>query len=92
MAKGRARERMAASKRALEMSLSLKRYSVRFLLVGRALEDSRLDNLDILNGAAVGADRAGLNLANDVHTLKNAAENDVLAIEPSGLDGGDEEF
>lgn len=63
-----------------------------FLLVRGRLEDSRLDNLDLHVGTAVGADGSGLNLANDLHSLNDTAENGVLAIEPSGLDSSDEEF
>lgn len=39
---------------------------------------------------AVGA--GALNLGDDVHTLDDAAEDDVLAIEPRSLDGGQEEL
>ena len=32
------------------------------------------------------------NCVDDVHSLKNLAEHDVLAIQPAGNDGGDEEL
>ena len=70
-------------------------YSKQFvpvLLISGTLKDARLDNLDLHEGTAVGTNVCGLNLTNDVHTLENTTEDDVLSVEPSGLDGGDEEF
>ena len=40
----------------------------------------------------VGASGLSLNLADNVHTISNLSEHDVLAIEPSGLHGADKEL
>lgn len=34
----------------------------------------------------------GFNLFNDIHALYDVAEDDVSAVQPGGLDGGDEEL
>lgn len=58
---------------------------------GRVLQLTAVSDDNLLGGlATVRAD--GLNSLNDVHTLNNLAEDDVLAIEPSSLHGGDEEL
>jgi hypothetical protein len=59
------------------------------------LELAGVDNgglLGVVDGAGSGA--GGLESPNDLHGLLvgNLAEDDVAAIEPSGLDGGDEEL
>ena len=57
----------------------------------RNLELARLGDLDRLAGlAALGAH--GLHLLHDVHALGHGAEDDVLAVEPVGLDGAQEEL
>ena len=46
---------------------------------------------DLLGGlAALGAER--LDLLDDLHALNDLSENDVLAVQPRALDGGQEEL
>lgn len=61
----------------------------------RHLQLSRLDNgwlLGVVDLAGTGA--SGLNSLDNVHGLlvSNLTEDDVLAIQPGGDDGGDEEL
>ena len=44
----------------------------------------------LLSGAVLGADL--LDGLDDLKTLDNLAEDDVLAVQPGGLDGADEEL
>jgi hypothetical protein len=46
---------------------------------------------DLLAGAATGAAEA-LDLLHHIHTLGHAAEHNVLAVQPRGGGGGDEEL
>lgn len=52
---------------------------------GRDLKLARLDNLDGLNRLVAGGLLDVLDLVNDLVTLENLAENDVLAIEPTAM-------
>ena len=65
-----------------------------FASTGRAagyLELATVGNDDgLAGGSAVGSD--ALDLLDDVHTLDNLAEDDVLAVQPSGLHGAQEEL
>lgn len=55
------------------------------------LKLARGSNGDLgLGGAGGGAEL--LDLLDDIHTLDNVAEDGVLAIQPGGLDGADEEL
>ena len=47
------------------------------------------DNLRA-GGAVLAAD--GLDLLDDVHTVDDGTENNVLSVEPRGLDGAEEEL
>ena len=62
-----------------------------FLLVGE-LELARLGNLDGLDRLAAAANSRVLNFLDNVVALDDFAEDDVLAIEPRGDNGGDEEL
>lgn len=55
------------------------------------LQSAACVNGDLLLGLAALATEA-LNLLDNVHTLFNLAEDDVLAVEPRGHNGGDEEL
>jgi len=56
-----------------------------------ALALAAVGDQDLLGGlAALGAE--GLNLLDGVHALDNLAEDDVLAVEPGGLGGAQEEL
>jgi hypothetical protein len=55
------------------------------------LADARLGNLNRAGGGArLGADR--LDSLDDIHTLGNAAENNVLTVQPAGGGGAQEEL
>ena len=47
---------------------------------------------DDLLGRRAGPAAVGLDLLDDVHALGDAAEDDVLAVEPRRLDGAEEEL
>ena len=56
-----------------------------------SLDLPRLGDGDLLGGlAGLGAET--LDLLHDVHTLGHGSEDDVLAVEPVGLDGAEEEL
>lgn len=52
----------------------------------------RNDNIHIRHVLAAVARFRGLHLLDDVHTVDDLAEDDVLAVEEGGGDGGDEEL
>ena len=56
----------------------------------RRLELAAVGDDDRLQGRA-GARADGLDLLDDVHALGHGAEDDVLAVEPVGLDRAEEE-
>jgi len=56
------------------------------------LELAAVGYLDLLNRLVLSAHLAVLNSLNDVHSLKNLAEHNVLPIEPSSRHGGNEEL
>lgn len=47
---------------------------------------------DDLGGRGARAGAHSLNGLDDIHAIDNLAEHDVLAVQPRGLDGGDEEL
>lgn len=55
------------------------------------LQLAALVNDDLLGGGTIAAAKL-LNLLDNVHAIGDLAEDDVLAIEPAGHDGGDEEL
>ena len=57
-----------------------------------SLELTAIGDLDLLDGAVLSTDLVRLNGADDLHSLNDLAKDDVLAIEPRGGDGGDEEL
>ena len=59
--------------------------------VGRLLQDAAVGDGHLGAGGAAGGALL-LHLGNHVHTLKNLAEDNVLAVEPLGLGGADEEL
>lgn len=58
----------------------------------RHFELAALSDLDLLDRLVSGALGEVLNLVHDLVTFQDLAEYDVLAIEPAGDDGGDEEL
>merc|ERR1712027_300873 len=62
------------------------------LSLGAALS-AAADDLDRLHGLVVaGGDRGALDRPDGAHAVEDLAEDDVLAVEPGRLDGGDEEL
>lgn len=58
---------------------------------GTILSSARVDDLGGSTDSTAGATES-LNSFDDIVSAGNLAENNVLAIEPAGLDGGDEEL
>ena len=59
--------------------------------MGNTLTLSAVGDNDLrASGAALAAD--GLDLFDDVHAFDDRAENNVLTVEPRGLDGAQEEL
>lgn len=59
--------------------------------MNRNLQLTTVGDHNLLGGLA-GLVSVGFNLADDVHTFDDTAENDVAVIEPGGFHGGDEEL
>lgn len=53
---------------------------------------ARGNDLDGVLRAVIGAGGVGLDLLDEIHALEDLAEHDVLAVEPGGVDGGQEEL
>jgi hypothetical protein len=66
-------------------------YAGRVGMAGYLLELAAVHDGDLLAGAAR-AGAQGLDLLHQVHASRHGAEHDVLAVQPGGLHGGEEEL
>lgn len=64
--------------------------TLQILAVSR--EGTRFLDSHSLDGLVTASSGVRLNLLDDIHALKDLAENDVAAVEPRGDDGGNEEL
>lgn len=57
-----------------------------------SLEGSAVLDGDLLLGLSGGGSSVGLDLLDEIRSLDNLTEDDVLSVQPGGDDGGDEEL
>jgi hypothetical protein len=61
-------------------------------LATAAIDDAAVNNFNIRDRAITSVGLQALDRLDDVHTLEHLTKHDVLAVQPRGLDGGDEEL